>query len=356
MENDKDSRNILEHNVEFLVPGMELARDVYTTDGKVLVSEGTEIHQSHIQKLTNWQVDKVYIFAEVSAPNAIVDPKVQQFLNTYNQSIRVVTKAFDDIRLSQRVPLDTFTATAEDIAEKTASAGNIIDQMYNLPKCDDYTIYHSVNVSAIAATIAMWLGYPAESINSISLAALLHDVGKSQLPETLLSQQGLLSPGEWEFYKKHTYYGSQLVEKIPNVAKSLLAAVLEHHERVDGSGYPNGLTGDEIHPYAKIIAIADLYDEALTLNREEPRLLSPYASLERLRENIDKVDAKICLTFITKMTSFLSGNRVALSDGREGLVVCVNKAFPARSMVQMPDGGVLDLAEEPGVRIHHIIR
>ena len=262
-----------------------------------------------------------------------------------------------DIRSTQEIPLETFTATADNIASNVAEAGNIIDRLYNLPPCDDYTMYHSVNVSAISALIAIWLKYPPESVNAISLAGLLHDVGKSLLPGEVLNKPYKLPPDAYELYKKHVAYGYELVSKIPHISQSLTSAVFQHHERRDGSGYPGGLTDEHIHPYAKIVAVADLYDEELMINRDDPQsMISPYFSLQKLRDAVCRLDPKACLTFTYNMADFLSGNRVALTDGRQGRVVFINKDKPASSIVQLDDGLVIDLTEHHGVLIHYVLR
>ena len=352
-----ETRKVIEQPIAFLVPGMELARDVCSSNGKILFNKNNILTQHNIRQLSNWQLPKVFVYAEVETVNPIVDPKLQKFLNTYNQTVTVVQKAFDDIRSTQEIPLDTFNTAAGEIAATVHEAGNVIDRLYNLPPCDDYTMYHSVNVSAISALIAIWLKYPPESVNAISLAGLLHDVGKSLLPPELLNQTHRLSPAEYEQYMKHVAYGYELVSKIPNISQSITAAVFQHHERRDGSGYPGGITEAHIHPYAKIVAIADLYDEGMTINRENPQaMLSPYLSLQKLRDELCRLDPKVCITFSDNMMNFLSGNRVALTDGRQGRVVFVNKEQPALAMVQLDNGTVLDLSEGYGLSIHYIIR
>lgn len=352
---NRSQAKFVEHAVSFLVPGMELATDV-CVDDTILASQGTVITQQIINKLINWDIVKVAILTEVVTANPIADPKVQQFINSYNRSVSVVQKAFDRIRETQDVPIETFRSTAQDVADSVAAVGNVIDQLYNLPPCDDYTFRHNVNVSAIAALIATWLKYPPESINAISLVGLLHDVGKSQLPPQLINKPYKLTPADYEIYKTHAVLGAELVAKIPDIAQSIVAAVRDHHEREDGTGYPNGLTAPQIHPYAKIIAVADLYDEALTINADEPGALSPYVSLEKLHDELHCVDAKTAITFINNMNNFLSGNQVALTDGRKGRVVFVNTECPSKSMVQLPDGKILDLEVEDTVRIHYIVR
>jgi putative nucleotidyltransferase with HDIG domain len=349
------THRIIDQKIEFLVPGMELARDACTSDGKILASESTIISKALIKNLQNWDIDKVSIIAEITA-NPITDPNIQKFMNSYNQSVTTVQKTFEDIRLTQEVPIETFTNTADDIVENISATGNAIDQLYNLPQCDDYTFRHSVNVSAIAALIATWLKFPPESVSAIALAGLLHDVGKSQLPTEILNKSHRLAPKDYELYKTHTTLGYDLVSKIPNIAQSVLSGILDHHEREDGNGYPNKLTSEDIHPYAKIIAVADLFDESLTINCDTPGALSPYSSLDKLRQDIYSIDAKTCITFTENMMNFLSGNLVALTNGEQARVVFVNKDKPSNSIVQQSDGNVIDLSETDDICIHYIIR
>lgn len=351
----KATQKIVQQKVEFLVPGMELARDIYTDNGSILASESTIINKSLIKKLHNWNIDQVSIIAEITN-NPINDPKIQKFLNSYNQSVTVVQRAFDNIRQNQEVPIETFTQAADEIVGNIADSGNVIDQLYNLPQCDDYTFRHSVNVSAIAALIATWLKFPQDSISAVTLAGLLHDVGKSQLPEDILNKSYRLASKDYELYKTHTAIGYDLVKKIPNIAQSVLLGILDHHEREDGTGYPKQLTSEDIHPYAKIIAVADMFDEELTINCETPGALSPYLSLDKMRNEIYRIDTKTCMTFTENMMNFLSGNLIALTNGQQGRVVFVNKNKPSHSIVQQEDGTVIDLSEIEDLSIHYVIR
>ena len=104
------------------------------------------------------------------------------------------------------------------------------------------------------------------------------------------------------------------------------------------------------------MAVADLYDEALTINRDPYTVYSPYSGVEKVNDEKHRADPKICLLFVSRMLNFLSGNIVALSDGREGRVVYVNTVNPSRSIVQLTSGAVLDLSDDPELRIHHVIR
>jgi putative nucleotidyltransferase with HDIG domain len=351
---DLNSKNIL-LRVEHLVPGMEVARDVYCENGNILVREDTVLSSYTIAKLKKWDIETVAVLSEATA-NPILNPKMQQFVSSYNKSVSVVQQAFENIRATQQVPLDTFSATAGEITQNVRTVGNVVDQLYDLPVIGDCTFQHSVNVGVISALIATWLDYPQDIVNAVSLAGLLHDVGKAQLPVDLLNRPDKLPAADYEHYKRHSLLGFSMVRDLSDLSESIKIAVTQHHERNDGSGYPYKLSADKIHPYAKIIAIADLYDEALTVNRDPVVISSPYTGLERLNDTKHCLDPKMCLPFMTRMLNYLSGNIVALSDGRQGRVVYLNPDQPSRSMVQLTNGEVLDLSEYPVLRIHHVIR
>lgn len=354
MPHNDTGRRTVQLTVDQLVPGMELANDLVLADGTILVGAGTVLSGHTIAKLKNWQITGVNIISEVPV-NPILSQEVKQFVNSYNKSVSVVQSAFTTLRASQEVPLDAFTATADELASGVMAAGNVVDRLYDLPPCDDATFQHSVNVGVIAALIATWLNYPPEVVNAVSLAGLLHDVGKSQLPKGILHRTDLLPPAEYAHYQQHVRLGFELVRNL-DLAASVKSAVTQHHERNDRSGYPLGLAGDKIHPYAKIVAVADIYDEALTINRDPEAVYSPYTGLEKVNDAKHKADAEICLLFSGRMLNFLSGNIVALNDGREGRVVYLNPVSPSRSIVQLSSGAVLDLADDPELRIHHVIR
>ncbi|MGL6015302.1 MAG: hypothetical protein ACRCZU_04295, partial [Selenomonadaceae bacterium] len=126
------NRKILKQDTGFLVPGMQLAQDVYKENSSILVTEGTILNPELIEKFKIWDIDRVDIVAEIEQ-NPILDPKMQKFLNSYNQSVDVMRRTFEDIRQTQDVPVETFTETANEIADNITDGINIIDQIYDFP-------------------------------------------------------------------------------------------------------------------------------------------------------------------------------------------------------------------------------
>lgn len=350
------SHRIVKQDIEYLVAGMELARDIVSLEGKVLASQGTLISQYTIDQLKKRDIKEIYIYVEVPV-ESIIDPIAQQFIAHYTQSVDMVKKSFQHVIATNEVPLDNFAATAEEITGNITTTGNGVDLLYSLFQSNDDAIYrHSVNVSIISALIATWLKLPAEIVSAISLTGLLHDIGKTQLPPELFKMTGELSEEEILEYNKHTLFGFELVRKLPDVSQSIAQGVLQHHEFMDGSGYPYGSKKEKIHPYAQIIAIADLYDKSLIINNNEGIVLSPYTGLEILWKEAYRLNTNNCIVFRDNMLNFLSGNMVVLSDGRKGRVILVSKETPSRSTVQLEDGSVINLFSEKDLHIHHVLR
>ena len=164
----------------------------------------------------------------------------------------------------------------------------------------DYRTYtHSVNVAVFGIALAHRLErYTRETINMIGSGLILHDVGKGLIERDILNKQGSLDTGEWAIMRQHPEEGAKLLRTLGQVSEEALIIVEGHHERLDGSGYPRGLKGDAIHPYARIAAIADVFD-ALTTQRPHRPALSSFAALEIMRnEMAEGLDGDLFRTFV----------------------------------------------------------
>ena len=128
---------------------------------------------------------------------------------------------------------------------------SIFDMLHNMRQIDDSTYAHSLNVALIARMLGEWMSWPEEDLETLTLAGLLHDIGKCMISPEILNKPALLSPDEYEEVKKHARYGAEILENQP-IDKRIVLAALMHHERCDGSGYPLGLTTNDIDDFAKI--------------------------------------------------------------------------------------------------------
>lgn len=216
---------------------------------------------------------------------------------------------------------------------------------------DDLTYIHSLNVAILCHEFANWMHMPEEEQDILTLAGLLHDVGKMGIPGKIIKKAGLLTDEEYELIKQHPQKGYDFLKKHP-LDERIMNAALMHHERCDGSGYPQGLKADEIDDFAKIVAIADYYD-ALTSARVYREPHCPFEAFRMLQQERDKFDSTYLAVFMEGVASFYIGCEVVLSNQKRARMVDTNPTDQSNPIVKM-DGLIVNLAMAPDVDVKEI--
>lgn len=216
---------------------------------------------------------------------------------------------------------------------------------------DDLTYIHSLNVAILCHEFANWMHMPEEEQDILTLAGLLHDVGKMGIPGKIIKKAGLLTDEEYELIKQHPQKGYDFLKKHP-LDERIMNAALMHHERCDGSGYPQGLKADEIDDFAKIVAIADYYD-ALTSARVYREPHCPFEVFRMLQQERDKFDSTYLAVFMEGVASFYIGCEVVLSNQKRARMVDTNPTDQSNPIVKM-DGLIVNLAMAPDVNVKEI--
>lgn len=199
-----------------------------------------------------------------------------------------------------------------------------------------------------------WVGLSEEDLEVLTLAGLLHDIGKCMISPEIIKKPSLLTPDEYEEVKKHARYGAEILETQP-LDKRVIRAALMHHERCDGTGYPMGLKDEEIDDFAKIIAIADVYD-AMTANRCYRKGLCPFEVIATFeREGLTKYDSRYILTFLNRIVDTYICNSVLLNDGTCGKIVLMNQKSLSRPVIHTMTNEYIDLTKHPELYIQAII-
>ena len=198
---------------------------------------------------------------------------------------------------------------------------------------NEYTYSHSINVTVMCVSIGNTLGFNFTDITRFGIGTLLADLGMSNYPASIIRRPSGLSRKEKEQIRKHPQYTLEFIKK-NGINDSLIEKViLQHHERFDGSGYPEGLKGDEIHPISKLFAIADVYI-AMTSIRPHRSGIPPHMVLaDTLKKSGTLFDPKITKLFIKHIGVFPVGNLVELTSGRVGFVAAPNKSNPLKPVV-----------------------
>lgn len=217
---------------------------------------------------------------------------------------------------------------------------------------DDYTYQHSVQVGMLSYYIARWLGWDEEATVRAGKAGFLHDIGKCKIAETILNKPTKLSDEEYDEIKNHPQFGYDILKNSFDDPAIALAA-LQHHERMDGKGYPLGLSGDQIHPMAKVVAVADVYSAMISsrVYREKRDLL--HVLREMFELSFRELDPDITHTFIRHMVPNFIGKSVELSTGEIGTIIMTHPTDFFRPLVQVGDQ-FLDLSVKRNYEIKHV--
>lgn len=367
-----------EYHTKDLLPGMVTAIPVRTKRGQLIINPNVELTRTLISRLEfygiasvqiteNKQVatpmetpkDPAYFPAKspVSAPSPVSDasysqklkssPEFQRFQVDFTLRSQDLKNCFDAY-LS-----DGGTVNKEELLSKTISLVSpkqttldVFDMLHNMRQVNDSTYAHSLNVAIISRIIGKWLHFSNEELDTLTLAGLLHDIGKTKIPDEVLNKDGKLTDEEFQMIRNHPKYGYDILKSQP-LNSHIKKAALMHHERCDGSGYPMGLTMEEIDDYALIIAIADVYD-AMTAARSYRAPLCPFEVIAEFeKDGLQKYKPKYILTFLENIANAYQNNRVMLSDGTSARIVLLNHRRLSKPLVQLDDGACIDLEKSP---------
>lgn len=340
---------MLKLKVSSLKPGVKLGKDIYTSDSQLLLPKGTVITEDQLNIFARRNVREVFIME--ASPRVKSEKK---FTDVYVDSLDAVRTFMFEAKLGKPLEVSEVSDTVDMLLEQVFDEIDLFKQMRMLKAKDDYLFTHSVNVSLLCILIGRWLKCDEKGIKNLGTAGLLHDIGKIFIPDEILNKPDKLTDREFEEIKKHTLLGYNLVGQNDGIGTDVANAVLMHHERLDGSGYPIGSKGTQLGFCASVVAVADVYD-AITSSRIYSSKQSPYTAAEVLwSESFGKLDARISKIFYDKITSFYIGNEVLLSNNQKGVVVYINPTQPTRPIVMVGDV-FYDLSANRNITIMEII-
>ncbi|MES2772276.1 MAG: HD-GYP domain-containing protein [Pseudomonadota bacterium] len=237
-----------------------------------------------------------------------------------SRSKQAVTLMFNEARLGKAVDTEAAQKLVSDISSSVMRNHSALISLARLKSIDDYTYMHSVAVCALMVALAKQLNLDEQQTQSVGLAGLLHDLGKSFIPLAILNKPGKLTVEEFKIIKTHPEAGFQLLEKTPNSDPVALDVLLHHHEKIDGSGYPKGLKAEDISLFAKMGAICDVYD-AVTSDRPYKAGWDPSSALRQMAEWPGHFDPQVFQAFVKSLGVYPIGSLVSLKSGRIGVVI-----------------------------------
>ena len=342
--------------------GMVLARDVYSPEGRLIVQQGASlsldlinsIADSHILEIMVYDGMESVVHEQTYFDKLQATPEFQKFSVEYNNTVSNVKSNLNDI-VSRNKEINPDELISDTASILTGSRTNlqVFDMLHSLRKNDDLTYVHCINVALIATIIARWINLAEEDIKVLTVAAILHDIGKLMIPEKILLKPGKLTDEEFQTIKTHVNLGFNLLKE-QQIDSRIKEACLLHHEKCDGSGYPFNLKGDKIPLLTKIITIADVYD-AMTAARVYRGSMCPFDVIKIMEDDaFSKYDPNILIPFLNNVVSSYLHTNVRLSDGRIGEVVLINSNRLSRPSI-MCEGEFIDLSKRPDLTIKAIL-
>ena len=246
-----------------------------------------------------------------------------------------VTSMFHEARMGNTVDAEGIATLVDEITDSVARNTTALISLARLKTADDYTYMHSVAVCAMMIALARQLNLPTDVVRSAGVAGLLHDVGKMLVPIEILNKPGKLTDSEFTMIKAHPVKGHAFLMESANIDPIALEVCLHHHEKVDGTGYPEGLKGPEISIYAKMAAVCDVYD-AITSNRPYKSGWDPSESLRQMGQWANgHFDLAVFQAFVKTLGIYPVGSLVQLSSGRIGVVTDQNKGALTMPVVKI---------------------
>lgn len=344
-----------------LRPGMRIDQTIVDQLGRVLIEKGVFLDDYMIEALLEMGVMSIYIREgeddieeeEQIAPSVVRVIEQEKVPDQAKVSLSEVVKkrvATGIQYLYNDTEADNFVeytrSITDDLIKAIEDNDAIAIDIGMLKISDEYTFKHSVDVATMSMIIAKRYGMSAQEVYELGLAGLLHDIGKSKIPNEILNKAGRLTEEEFEIMKQHSVYGYRIAKEKKGISEAMLMGILQHHEKLDGSGYPMGAADSQIHLYARIIAVADIYD-ALVTERPYKSAFSPRSAVEMLMAMTKELDHEVLRSFLDSVILHSVGSTVLLSNGERAKVV---ENVPGNAMrpkvVGIKSGKIYDLSRD----------
>lgn len=317
-------------DIENIMPGMVLNEDL-TADGHLLLPRGAIVKPSYIPQLVARGVCMVNVHAERSLYKEIIKNPVERF---YTEAYEDISIIIDSLKTGIIPDSSQLFTLVDNILDKVFTHRNSLLLLTGLRSKCDYYYAHSLDVCIYSLIAAITLNLDCEETVKVGLGALLHDIGKTRIPDEIILKKGSLSKEEFDLVKKHPEYSYRLAESIFGKNHDIAKMILQHHERCDGSGYPYRLKCDEIGFDSQILAAADIYD-ALTSDKVYRKKILPHEAAEYLLcISNSLINPIITEVFLKNIAIYPKGCQVLLNTNEIAIVLDSNTKMPLRPILE----------------------
>lgn len=340
--------------IEEVMPGMRLAKPVCgEEDGRVLLEANVELKQSYIERIRALKYGHLFIKDPGESEEDVLGPVRE---DTKIKATALLKSSVIQLRKNESVDISKLKSVVNEMIDQILVDPGVVYDISALRSCDNCTFSHSVNVCVISLLVGSAMGLNRNELEILGVGAIFHDIGKTLVDPKIITKPGILTHEEYKNIKQHPRMGYELLKKRVNISFISAHLALQHHEREDGTGYPRNLTGKWIHRFAKIVAVADVFD-AMTALRSYRKAVPPHLAVEEITAKAKiKFDQTAVHYFTKVITPYPINSILSLNNGQKVVVTYVSHLNFFVKVISGPyQGLVYDLHEHPKLKVEKFL-
>ena len=344
--------------------GSPIPYDLYNDKDVILIKKGTKMTSDLKKKLQRNNI--IYLTPQIT-PFDILDDRIkyldddvvveiEKVKKVYSESFYELSREFETFKESKRLDHRVIADIAENLISSISNNQQVYASIQGIRRKDAYTYLHSIDVAILMILLGNSMNMNNRDIEDAAISGLLHDIGKTKIADNILLKPDKLTEDEQIIMQKHTTYGYDILRDQMGYKESIYRPAREHHETMDGLGYPDRISGRDMHLYSKMVAICDIYD-AITADRVYKNAMLPHVAVEYIMSiSNKKLDSVLVRQFIQNIAIYPIGTKVLLNTNEMGIIVENNEGFSLRPKVHIIGTDIRrDLLTEMTVFIENII-
>jgi HD-GYP domain-containing protein (c-di-GMP phosphodiesterase class II) len=309
-----------------------LGRNILTNDGKILLRSGVKLNNRYVEKLKELGVFFIYVEDDRLDDIATEDERLGELKQT---TLKNMSRIMKNVYSCNNREVKDSLNIVEDMVDYIISMGDVNTSLYDIRTYDNYTYVHSLDTCIMSSFLGLSNGFNENELKELAIGAILHDIGKVKIDNKIITKCGALTDEEFLEIRRHPIYGEEILSRNVRISDNAIKAVIQHHERVDGRGYPYKLADKEISKFGKIVCICDVYD-AVSNDRVYRKKFSPNEAYELILAGSGTAfDSTMVQNFRETFAVYPLSCCVRLSNSVEGYVIRQNKNFPDRPVIRV---------------------
>ncbi|MDZ5710583.1 HD-GYP domain-containing protein [Jeotgalibacillus haloalkalitolerans] len=356
-------------SVHDLTEGCRIAQDIMGLTANPIIKKGTELSSIHFEALRAFNIQHVEVYSKLAdgskveaepvreeAGSIVVAAEEPPLKKQYMELISYYNGVFNAWQSGGKLDIVALKSRLMPLLRQVAKHKDVIYQLHRWSEAKSYIAHHSVSTAIISYLLAEKAGYDQGGCIQLAVAGILTDTGMAKMPLSILKKSGPLTQEEAIEIRKHPLYSYQYIMDSPLLKNEMKAAILQHHERLDGSGYPKGSRGKDISRSSQVLALADVF-HAMTSERLYRAKKSPFRALEIIWEDeLGKFDIALLKALQEIVGGLATGTRVILSDDRTAEVIFTQPQHLLRPMIKAEGSeDIIDLTKERKLYIEQVI-